>query len=406
MKNQKKKQKKWVLRRHRLVRNLISVFFGPIVRKKYGIKIRPFKEQGDRPYLVLYNHQTAYDQFFVGLSLRGPVYYVATEDIFSMGWVSKLIRFLVNPIPIKKQTTDPRAVINCIKVAREGGTIAIAPEGNRTYSGKPAYIKPSIAALAKHLKMPIAIFKIEGGYGIHPRWSDTVRGGTMTAGVTRVIEPEEYLSLDDAALSELIEREMYVNEAKADKKYTGEHLAEYLERAMYVCPYHGLSEFESHGDVIRCVECGREIRYLPTTELKGVGEPFPFKFVADWYDYQCNYVNSLPLLDMCDEPLYEDEAQLSEVVLYKKKTIVCKNMKIRLFGDKLVIINGEQEYTMLFDVISALSVLGKNKLNIYIDGKVYQLKGDRRFCALKYVNLYYRYKNLKKGDSNVKFLGL
>ena len=38
-------------------------------------------------------------------------------------------------------------------------------------------------------------------------------------------------------------------------------------------------------------------------------------------------------------------------------------------------------------------ILGKNKLNVYFGDKVYQLKGDEHFCALKYVNLYYRYKN-------------
>ncbi len=406
MKKSKKTQKKWILPRHKLVRNILNLLYGPVIRRKYGVKVEPFANQGDRQYLVLYNHQTAYDQFFVGMSFSGAVYYVASEDIFSMGALSGLIRFLVNPIPIKKQTTDPRAVINCIKVAKEGGTIAIAPEGNRTYSGKPVYIKPAIASLARHLKLPIAIYRIEGGFGVHPRWSDVIRKGTMTAGVKRVIEPEEYAVLSDAELAALISDELYVNEARADREYHSRSLAEYLERAMYVCPHHGLSEFESSGNEIRCVECGRRIRYLPTTELEGVGEPFPFKFVADWYDYQENYVNSLNLLDMTEDPLYEDSAQISEVILYKKKTIVCKNATIYLYGDKIVVKNREQEYSMLFDNISAASVLGKNKLNVYTDGKVYQLKGDKRFCALKYVNLYYRYKNLKRGEENAEFLGL
>ena len=55
------------------------------------------------------------------------------------------------PIPIKKQTMDITAVKNCILVAREGGTICIAPEGNRTYSGRTEYMRPSIASLAKKL---------------------------------------------------------------------------------------------------------------------------------------------------------------------------------------------------------------------------------------------------------------
>ena len=405
-KTNKKKQKKWILRRHKIVRDIVGIFFGPIVRRKYGVKVQPFTEGAGKQYLVLYNHQTAYDQFFVGLAFPGAVYYVASEDIFSMGWVSKLIRFLVNPIPIKKQTTDPRAVINCIKVAREGGTIAIAPEGNRTYSGAPAYIKPAIASLARHLGLPIAIFRIEGGFGVHPRWSDVVRDGAMTAGVSRVIEPEEYKELDDGALAQLIERELNVNEARSDRTYESEHLAEYIERAMYVCPECGLSEFESHGDVVKCKKCGLAVRYMPNTELCGVDSPFPYKYLSEWYDYQCDYVNSLNTLDLTSDPVYEDDVQMSEVILYKKKTIVCKSAKISLYGDRVVLKNGDQEYTVFFDDISAMSVLGKNKLNLYTGSNVYQFKGNERFCALKYVNLYYRYKNIRKGDENVKFLGL
>ena len=56
--------------------------------------------------------------------------------------------------------------------------------------------------------------------------------------------------------------------------------------------------------------------------------------------------------------------------------------------------------------MSAVTVLGKNKLNIYHDKHIYQLKGERRFNALKYVNLYYRYRNVSKGDADGKFLGL
>ena len=109
--------------------------------------------------MILFNHQTALDQFIVGSAFKGPIYYVATEDIFSMGFVSDLLRFAVNPIPIKKQTTDVGAVMNCIRVAKEGGTICIAPEGNRTYSGKTEYINPAIVPLAKKLCDNVKLFE-------------------------------------------------------------------------------------------------------------------------------------------------------------------------------------------------------------------------------------------------------
>ena len=108
----RKKKKKWVLLRHRVVSKLAGWVLGPYSRCKYKVKIEKFKQQGKRQYLILFNHQTALDQFFVGLSMKGPVYYVASEDLFSKGFVSRLLQWAVAPIPIKKQATDPRAVLN------------------------------------------------------------------------------------------------------------------------------------------------------------------------------------------------------------------------------------------------------------------------------------------------------
>ena len=259
-----KEKQQWVRFRHRIVVPVVHLFFGPYVRWKYHIHIERFREEGKRPYLILMNHQTGFDQFFVGMSFRQPVYYVATEDIFSLGWLSDLLRWLVAPIPIKKQTTDIQAVKNCIKVAREGGSICVAPEGNRTFHGKTVYMNPSIASLAKKLALPIAFFRIEGGYGIQPRWSDVVRGGTMRSYISRVMEPEEFADLTKDQLARIIEQELHVDEAKVTGEYPHPKNAEFLERAMYVCPHCGLTTFESRGDIIRCTKCDRKIRHLPT----------------------------------------------------------------------------------------------------------------------------------------------
>ncbi len=393
--------------RHRIVRNIVSALLSPYSRFKYGIRPERFEKQGDRAYLILINHQTPFDQFFVGMSFKGPVYYLATEDIFSKGWVSSLIRWLVAPIPIKKQTNDVTAVLNCMRVAKEGGTIALAPEGNRTYSGKTEYMSPSVAMLAKRLKLPIALYKIEGGYGVQPRWSDVTRKGKMRSYVSRVIEPEEYENLTDDELFEIIEKGLFVNEGVSDGIFKSEKRAEYLERAVYVCPFCGLAEFESNGNFVECKKCNRKVEYCTDKKLKGVGFDFPFSFFTEWYDYQKDFVNSLDVTKECEKPLFEDNANLSEVIVYKEKVLLRENCEIRLYGDRITI-DEEKENTLVFPYseITAIAVLGRNKLNIYHNKKVYQLKGGKRFNALKYVNICYRAKNIIKGDENGKFLGL
>ncbi|MBE6936230.1 MAG: 1-acyl-sn-glycerol-3-phosphate acyltransferase [Ruminococcaceae bacterium] len=398
MKDQKKQP--WLRRRHRIVRTLLYPVIGPIARRRYGVTIRRCDDR--RQCLILLNHTTAWDQFFVDLSFRRPIYYMATEDIFSMGWLSKVIRWLVAPIPIRKQTTDVQAVMTCLRVAKEGGTLCIAPEGNRTYSGETCYMNPAIAPLVKKLGLPIMLYRIEGGYGVQPRWSDVLRRGRMQAGVSRIIEPEEYAELSPAALFELIRTELHRNEAETGGEFTHPRLAEYLERMLYVCPDCGFTTFESHGDRVRCTRCGLEAQYLPDKTLRGIGKSLPYRTLLDWYRGQEDFVNAYDPMAHTDAPLYEDTVRLSEVIVFQRKNLLTKSAAVRLFGDR-VELDGER---YPFGELGAITVLGRNKCNIYTKDRLFQLKGDRRFNALKYVQLYNRYKNLTTGDGNGKFLGL
>ncbi len=409
-KNRKNKKKKWTRPRHAVITRLAYAVLAPYCRWKYGVAVEKFAAQGDRQYLVVFNHQTAFDQFFVGMAFRGPLYYIASEDIFSMGFISRLLQYAVAPIPIKKQTTDVGAVMNSMRVAREGGSIALAPEGNRTFSGRNCYMNPAITKLVRKLKLPLAIFRIEGGYGVQPRWCDAPRKGKMRAGVSRVIEPEEYLALSEEELYERIRQELWVDEAVAEAEFRHEKQAEYLERAMYICPYCGLSEFESHDDIIACKKCGRQIRYLPTKELQGVGFDFPYRFVADWYDYQCSFVNALDTRLYTQHPLYRDTAALSQVILYKNKKKLQKQVNVVLYGDRIELeglapVEGLPA-VLPFEELTAVTVLGRNKLNLYWQDRVYQLKSGKRFNALRYVNIFYRAKNISEGNEHGEFLGL
>lgn len=403
-----KKKKPWRRARHRVYRVLFGWAVFLYTRLKYRIRVERFKRAKKEQFLVLMNHQTAFDQFFVEMAFHTPVYYVASEDLFSKGWVSRVIEHVVAPIPIKKSVTDMKAVKTCHRVAREGGTIAIAPEGNRTFSGVTESIKPSIVGLLRLLRLPVAIFRIEGGYGIHPRWSDVVRRGRMKAAVTRVIEPEEYASMTDDELFSLIRGELTWDDTTIGAEYHHKKSAEYLERVMYVCPDCGLAEWESRGDRVRCLRCGREVRYLPSLRLEGVEKPFPFAYVKDWYQYQEKFICNLDPSTMVDAPVYEDTVALSRVVLYSHKEDLSDRVTVRLWGDRMAIEGKGIDIALPFDEVSVMSVLGRNKLNIYIGEDLYQLKGDKRFNPVKYMNFYYHYDNIKKGvkHGELQFLGL
>lgn len=393
------KKNTWIRPRHRIITELVRLVLAPLSRLRYRVAVEPFPARKGQGYLILMNHTTAFDQFFIGMAFHRTIYYMATEDIFSLGFVSRALRWLVAPIPIKKQTVDISAVKTCIRIAREGGTIALAPEGNRTYHGRTVYMNPAIVKMAKKMKLPIALFRIEGGYGIQPRWGEGARKGTMTAGVTRVIEPEEYRSLSDEELMDIVRRELHVDEAKVTVEYDCKARAEYLERAVYICPHCGFSKFESQGHEVRCLSCGRKAVYNKDKTLTG---DFPFRFVADWYDWQESFVNSYDPMAHVEEPIFRDTAEVRRVIVYSHKELISKDMPLELYGDRVVM----GDTTLHFDDITAATCLGRNKLNIYYGKDVLQFKGDKRFNALKYMHLYFRYRNITRGEEGDTFLGM
>ena len=186
-----------------------------------------------------------------------------------------------------------------------------------------------------------------------------------------------------------------------------EKKAEYLERAIYVCPFCCLSNFYSHGDLVRCERCGREVRYTEHMTLVGEGFDFPFTRVSEWYDYQSKFISELDELPASDEPLYTDEVKLVEVIVYERKNTLAEVATAKLYADRIDVLPRDGELlTLPFSEVSAISALGRKKINVYVGKQVYQLAGNERFCGLKYVNFYYKHKNVLKGEKHGSFLGL
>ena len=124
--------------------------------------------------------------------------------------------------------------------------------------------------------------------------------------------------------------------------------------------------------------------------------------MADWYDWQNDYIRHADLSCLTETPVYEETVQVSRVHVCKYKELLQKEATVRLYGDRITL----DDRVFPFETLGAVVVLGKNKVNRYDGNEVLQLKGSKRFNALKYVNFFHKYKNRKSGDTNGKFLGL
>ena len=63
-----------------------------------------------------------------------------------------------------------------------------------------------------------------------------------------------------------------------------------------------------------------------------------------------------------------------------------------LYPDRITLTkDGRTVLDMPHSETAVVTVLGRNKLNVYFGDKVWQMKGDKRCNALKYVHFYHRY---------------
>ena len=375
------KKNQWVKKRHARVFAFLRVLLRPIfvIRYRYRAKKSGLPKGA---YLILSNHQTTMDPFFLSMSFRFPVYFITSDDIFNLK-VSPLIRYLVAPIPKSKSVRDVVAMKNVFRVIREGGAVGIFPEGNRTISGGQWEMTDAVAKLAKAVKVPLVLYNLHGGYGTDPRWGHSLRKGKFYGGVKRVLSAEELAALSTEELFALIKEELKVDDTSSGVSFKSGKRAEYIERALYLCPVCGsISGFVSHKYKFACRECNTASTY--TTELSlspPVGE---YRRIYEWFEWEREEIVKRVL---AGEKVSDNGILFRESVKFQKKKKLAGD-RVCIDKENLVISGdaGESIYP-LRDVV-AMTMVGKKKFNFYYDGKILQVKGGKRFCAIKYVHVF------------------
>ena len=397
----REKKEKWTRPRHQASIIFIKILFFFTFRFKYHLKCEKVKDK--RPYLILFNHQTFWDQFFILPCLKSnKIYYLMSDDFDAMGLFSRIIRFSLRCIPFKKASSDINAVKNIFRILKEGASVALSPEGNRTYTGETMNINDSIAKLIKAAKVPVLFLNIHGYYA-YPRFASRGRKANVNVNIKKVLEYDEYKDLSNDELYKLILDNLYVNDYDNPIIVKDRRRAEYLERVLYYCPKCGMTHFHSKGCDVECLTCHEKYHFSETyTFDKG-----DYKTVIDWDNYQRKVLLKTKLSDYESDYLitYDDNVRFSLVIPHKKKEVLFKKCRIEMYKDRLVFIHKEERIEVLFEDILNSGCFGNNKVNLILSDKIYQIKSDKRFNPLKYVYHIYKYK-IEKGEVQNEFLGI
>ncbi len=383
----KRKNKKWIKFRHKVVFNLLRPVFYLYFKIKYGLKVTKDEKKVSTPALIMSNHSTTMDPFILGCSFKRPIYYIASDDLFTIPFASKLIKWLVNPIPKSKSKSDLGTIRSTLKVLNEGGTVAVFPEGNRTLFGTNWEIDLSTAKFAKICKVPLVLYKINGGYGIDPRWGNKIRKGKMTAGIVKVISAEEVERLSTNELLEVINKELTTTDLNSGVKFKHPRRAEFLERALYYCENCGsFNSIYSKKDKIYCKNCSFIAKYNEDLSLSNLSGKLSVFNTGEYLDLQREKLKEY--LDIEDSVLFFDKKVKARLIYDKKRH---KLGKVDIFGYKNgVEVDTKKERTFYeFNSLYGATILGKRKINFYLDGnKTLQIKGSKRFNGIKYLHSY------------------
>ncbi len=258
---------------HKAVYAVLRQIIILMCRIKFGYR---FTKAAGLPqkYIVLANHTTDYDPFFVAASFPRQMYFVASEHIARWGFVSRIIRFLVDPILRSKGSVAVSTVKEVLRRVKEGSNVCLFAEGNRSWDGRTGEILLSTGKMVKKARCGLVTYRITGGYYASPRWAITLRRGPVQGAVAAVYTTKELETTTAKEINTIIVRDLAEDAAArqqaAPMRYRGKRLAEGMENLLFICPVCGAHDsLSSHEHTVRCSACGLEFGYDEYGRISG-----------------------------------------------------------------------------------------------------------------------------------------
>lgn len=345
----------------KMLRPLVSIF----LKIKFGYRYKKAKNLPDN-YIVLANHTTDFDPLFVGVSFEKNMRFVASGHIARWGFTYKLIDFLLSPIIRQKGAPATTAIKEIMKTCKNGGNVAMFPEGVRSWDGSMSPILPSTAKMVRSLGCGLVTYRIQGGYFSSPMWSEKgTRRGPISGEVVNVYTKEQLKAMTNEEVYEAIVADIsvdaYEEQNTEPKIYKGKNLAEKMENLLFVCPKCGAYDsILSKRNEVCCTQCDLHFTY----DVQGMLDNVQFKTVKELSNWQREVVKQ----DVTEEKVYEiTEATLVSVENHKENPIT----KGRTTINSEELICNEQAFKL--DEITEFAMHGKRALVFTTNKKYYEL---------------------------------
>ncbi|MCX5656956.1 MAG: lysophospholipid acyltransferase family protein [Candidatus Omnitrophica bacterium] len=179
-----------------IARTICSLFFKICFRYKVCDRENLPNEGA---YIIASNHVSLLDPVAVGLLVRRRVSFVAREDLFR----NKIFGFIlrqIGVIPLHRNRQDIKAIREALRRIREGGVLAIFPEGTRSRDGSIGNFLSGIEVLARAAQAKVVPVYLKDTNLALPRTAYFIRLKRIRALVGEVIEPELFCNKDSSGV--------------------------------------------------------------------------------------------------------------------------------------------------------------------------------------------------------------
>jgi 1-acyl-sn-glycerol-3-phosphate acyltransferase len=139
------------------------------------------------PFLLISNHQSMLDPFFIQTVCPRPCHAMAKSTQFGSP-IMRAIMLRCYAFPVRRHRVDPQAVRFVLRRLGQGHPIHIYVEGERTWDGRLQQPRPGTVKLALKAGVPIVPCAIDGAYDIWPRWHRKAVRGRVRVAFGRPIE--------------------------------------------------------------------------------------------------------------------------------------------------------------------------------------------------------------------------
>ncbi len=282
---------------HRLLWYFIKHSYAIYLRILFKVKVKWYNKPPNKDgFLLVANHSNRHDPFIIGGYLYTPVNYMANVD--GVDGFQKAFSTKIGCFNIKKGRADKSAFIEAINLLKNGYTVGIFPEGDRSWLGETADFSSVTISLAKKTKKPILMARSEGNYLSCPRWSEKARRGNIFIEFD-VISKDEIIKMSKDEIYkkvyDFISTDDFENEKLSKIKYKGKNLALGINNLLWRCPNCNTEDqIIGESDNIICKSCNTKFKIdgnLRVYHSENILTDKKIKNIKDWYNWQISFMN-------------------------------------------------------------------------------------------------------------------